>query len=249
MRIFGLTLWLGLDAVMVLFFLSSLAFRITGRAPHEWIGLFLCALFCIHTVINLDWYRKLFKGRYALGRLAKTLTNLALLTAMAVLCTSGILNSRHVFGFSQYVDGMIVRQVHSVTAYWGLVLIGIHIGLQWKKIMGVFCKATGASGESRIMVFMLRALALLIVTCGIWASFDRDMGSKLFLGFSFDFWEPDRPILLFYTGHLAIMAVYAFVAYHALRLTKSVKNRRPIQFFSGCRTTGKNKKGRTTHHP
>jgi hypothetical protein len=42
----------------------------------------------------------------------------------------------------------------------------------------------------------------------VYASFDREMGAKLFLGYSFGFWAPDRPAILFFSHNLAIMGVY-----------------------------------------
>jgi hypothetical protein len=44
------------------------------------------------------------------------------------------------------------------------------------------------------------------------------MGSKLFLGYSFDYWNPERPMILFFTSNLAIMGVYIFVTHYALKL-------------------------------
>jgi hypothetical protein len=52
----------------------------------------------------------------------------------------------------------------------------------------------------------------------VYASFDREMGAKLFLGYSFDFWNPDRPAVLFFTSNLAIMGVYVCITYYALKL-------------------------------
>jgi hypothetical protein len=44
---------------------------------------------------------------------------------------------------------------------------------------------------------IMRSVAVLIVTIGVWGSFDRDMFSKLFQGFSFDYWDLERPVILF----------------------------------------------------
>jgi hypothetical protein len=53
---------------------------------------------------------------------------------------------------------------------------------------------------------------------GVWSFLDRDMFSKLFLGFSFDYWPEERPAFLFFVETLSIMAVYVFVTYYLIRI-------------------------------
>jgi hypothetical protein len=65
---------------------------------------------------------------------------------------------------------------------------------------------------------VLRIVALLITVFGVWASFDRDMFAKLFLGFSFDYWPPERPAILFFIANLAIMSIYSSGTYYVLKL-------------------------------
>jgi hypothetical protein len=62
----AMTIKLTIDLVMTLLFVASLAFRLTGDAPHEWIGLALCALFIVHGLLSRRWFRNVFKGRYPL---------------------------------------------------------------------------------------------------------------------------------------------------------------------------------------
>ncbi|MDR1073333.1 MAG: hypothetical protein LBL45_06625 [Treponema sp.] len=44
------------------------------------------------------------------------------------------------------------------------------------------------------------------------------MFSKLFIGFSFDYWPEERPAVLFFAVNLSIMAAHVFVAHYALAL-------------------------------
>jgi hypothetical protein len=63
----------------------------------------------------------------------------------------------------------------------------------------------------------MRVLAFALAVFGVWSSFDRDMFSKLFRGFSFDYWPEERPAILFFAVNLSLMAVYIFVAYYTLK--------------------------------
>jgi hypothetical protein len=44
------------------------------------------------------------------------------------------------------------------------------------------------------------------------------MFSKLFQGFSFDYWDEKRPAIIFFAAMLSIMAVYVFVTYYTLKV-------------------------------
>jgi uncharacterized membrane protein len=73
------------------------------------------------------------------------------------------------------------------------------------------------NAESRVRKIVIRVLLFALVAFGVWSSFDRDMFSKLFLGFSFDYWPEERPAVLFFAVNLSIIAVYIFAAYYALK--------------------------------
>jgi hypothetical protein len=76
---------------------------------------------------------------------------------------------------------------------------------------------TKTNGDNRARKIIMRVLAFALAVFGVWSSFDRDMFSKLFRGFSFDYWPEERPAILFFAVNLSIMAVYSFVAYYALK--------------------------------
>lgn len=54
---------------------------------------------------------------------------------------SGILMSREIFSFLPIDGGMgFARILHMVTAYWGFLLMSVHLGLHWGMIMGMVRK-------------------------------------------------------------------------------------------------------------
>ncbi|MDR1731795.1 MAG: DUF4405 domain-containing protein [Synergistaceae bacterium] len=215
---FKLVLRLFIDLCMTALLLFALAYRITGDAPHEWIGVAVSILFVVHNAINWRWYQGLFRGKYDLRRILNTLVNLLLLATMTTLVVSGILLSRTVFAFMGFSGGMAVRQTHTCAAYWGLVLISVHLGMHWEMIMAAMRRMLRITESNRLRTTVLRITAALICVYGVYASFDREMGAKLFLGYSFDFWDPDRPAVLFFTHNLAVMGVYVCVTHCVLKL-------------------------------
>jgi hypothetical protein len=214
----GLIVRLPIDLGMTALLLFAMAYRITGDVAHEWIGITVTVLFIGHNVINWRWYRCIFTGKYDFRRTLNTTVNLLLFATIAVLIISGVLLSRTVFAFMGFSGGMQIRQAHTLAAYWSLILIAVHLGMHWEMIMAAIREMTKGVEARPIWKIIIRAVTALIVIYGVYASFDREMGAKLFLGYSFDFWNPDRPTVLFFTSNLAIMGVYICVTHYTLKL-------------------------------
>jgi hypothetical protein len=213
-----LALRLVIDLAVTILLLYAMAYRISGDVAHEWIGVAMTVLFIAHNAVNWRWYRGIFMGKYDFRRVLNTAVNLFLLATMAVLITSGALLSRTVFAFMGFSGEMQIRQIHTFAAYWGLILIAVHAGMHWEMIMAAMRRMTKITEARLIWAIIMRAVTVLIVIYGIYASFDREMGAKLFLGYSFDFWDLDRPVFLFFTSNLAIMGIYVCVTYYMLKL-------------------------------
>jgi hypothetical protein len=154
-----------------------------------------------------------------------TAVNLLLVLAMAALVITGLFQSRTILAFLHLPGGMVLRQIHTTAAYWSFILIGLHAGLHWGMIMNAFRKMMKMNGKNWTRKIAARILALAVAVFGVWSSFDRDMFSKLFLGFSFDYWDPERPAVLFFAAMLSIMGVYVFIAYYALKLLERGKQK------------------------
>ena len=213
---------LAIDLAMVLLFITALGFRSTGGLAHEWIGLMFSLLCSLHVAHNWNWYGSLLKGKYSASRVLNTSLNLLILVGAILLFISGVINSRHIFKALNLNGSLEMRQLHSLVAYWGIVLLGVHAGLQWNKVLMALKIKAGTNWKWLGNSLALRGLAILLTAYGIWASFDRAMASKLFLGFSFDFWESSRPEILFYTHNLAIAALYIVITHYSLKLIRRI---------------------------
>jgi hypothetical protein len=216
---------LTLDLAFTILLLCALMYRATGDAAHEWIGVAVCAVCIAHNVFNWKWYKNIFKGTYNLRRGVLTVVNLLLVLVMAALIIAGLLHSRTVFAFLRLPGDMAIRQIHTTAAYWSLPLIGTHLGLNWGIILNAFRKMLKTNSKSRIRKIVVRIFALIVVAFGVWSSFDRDMFSKLFLGFSFDYWPEERPAILFFAVNFSIMGLYVFITYYALVLLERRKRK------------------------
>ena len=210
-----------IDLCMTIILLCAYAYRIIGESAHEWIGVSVFVLFIAHNVINYRWYKNMGKGAYTARRVIMTTVNALLVLTLATLFITGFMQSRIVFSFLNLPGSMLLRQIHTTAAYWGLPLIGVHIGLHW----GMF---TRFISKNRLIICIMRILAFLFAILGVWSSFDRDMFSKLFLGFSFDYWPEERPAVLFFVVTLSIITVYVFATYYTLKMWECQKRNAEI---------------------
>src|SRR5699024_11916057 len=69
--------------------LPILGYQLWGETAHEWAGTGMLVLFIAHHLLNLAWYRNLFRGKYTVIRVLVSMVNLALLAVMICLMEIG----------------------------------------------------------------------------------------------------------------------------------------------------------------
>jgi hypothetical protein len=144
---------------------------------------------------------------------------------MLALMVSGIMLSRHVFRFLSITGGMsFSRTLHLLAAYWGFVLMALHLGLHWSMIMGMVKKAAGTSVSTKTGVIALRATAMLIAMYGIYAFAKHDIVSYLFLRKLFVFFDYDQSAISFFADYLAMMGLCVFLAHYGTKLTRKLSS-------------------------
>ncbi|MBD2872492.1 hypothetical protein [Paenibacillus arenilitoris] len=75
--------------------------------------------------------------------------------------------------------------------------MAIHIGISWGTIINAIRRMTGITERGRIRTVSLRALAVFLVVYGVQASFERNLGTKLFVYDPFGDWRFDASSLKF----------------------------------------------------
>ena len=81
--------------LMLLFLLPVLMAEIlTGQEVHEWLGVGMAVCFLLHLILNVSWFKNLFKGSYSPVRALQTVVNLLLCGDILALMVSGIMMKR-----------------------------------------------------------------------------------------------------------------------------------------------------------
>ena len=88
-----------LDIVMICLFIVLMGYYITDNVVHEIIGTITFVLFILHNILNIKWYKSIFKGKHNFQRTFHIVINLLLFIAMLGMMISGIMISSDVFDF------------------------------------------------------------------------------------------------------------------------------------------------------
>lgn len=212
---------IGIDILMTLGLLFVSGYQLWGEAAHEWVGAILFALFIAHHLLNAGWHRNLAKGRYTPMRMIQALVDLALFIMMLLQMYSGIVLARHIFRFLPIESGMaLARRLHILGAYWGYLLMSLHIGLHWNMLMGT----AGRRKEKTVLSVPFFASAV-IALYGAYVFVKRDFITYLFLKSEFVFLDYEEPAILFYLDYLALMGSCIFLAHYGTGLYRKLLSR------------------------
>ena len=222
---------LAVDVFMTIALLFLMGYQFWGEAAHEWIGAGMIIVFIGDHILNLGWHRNIFKGRYTAIRVVTLCIDILVLLAMLAQMYSGIVMSRSVFAFLPINGGMsIARKLHILGAYWGFILMSLHVGLHWNRIVRMMGNKFSSQQTSKIRWILLSAMGILITGYGIFSFVKRDFFTYLFLKSAFVFLNYDESKILFYIDYLALMGLCIFIAHYSSKLCKCInKGRRKRQ--------------------
>lgn len=217
---------LAVDVLMTLALLFLMGYHFWGEILHEWVGAGMFLLFIAHHILNGHWYKTLFKGKYNVLRILTLCTTSLVLVSMLAQMYSGILMSRYVFDFLPFNGGMsLARRLHILGAYWGFLLMSLHLGLHWNMIWGMFRKAAGIKSKAKSRSIIAFVVGLVIAAYGLWAFIGRDFPTYLFLKSEFVFLDYSEAKILFYIDYLALMGLCIFIAHYSTKLIRKFKKK------------------------
>ena len=129
------------DLVLLAGFTIAYSYGYTGDVPHEWLGLALAFALLLHLTLHWDWVIRTTsrlidpRGRDKLI----WIVNLALLAAMTLCITSGILISRIALPYVGIypLGGPFWSRMHVLSAEVTLGLVPVHLALRWRWLLRV----------------------------------------------------------------------------------------------------------------
>jgi len=133
-----------LDVIMTVILVLLYNSHVFALAFHEIAGLILAGMFVIHCLLNFKWvtsisakfFTKTLTPRVRLGYII----NFLLVITFALIITSGVMTSQVLFADIAAPKGSPWRSVHHFAGATAIILVGIHLGLHWGFISGMFKK-------------------------------------------------------------------------------------------------------------
>ncbi|MDR1409607.1 MAG: DUF4405 domain-containing protein [Oscillospiraceae bacterium] len=136
---------ISLDVVMAGILILLYNSHAISLAFHEIAGLFLFGLFVIHCLLNRKWVTsitaKFFSKSIAPRVRFGYIIDLMLLVSFVLIIFSGISTSQVLFPSLAQAKDSPWRSVHHFFAALSIILVGIHLGLHWNFVTGMFKKA------------------------------------------------------------------------------------------------------------
>lgn len=211
---------IAVDIGMTVMLLLLMTYELIGAAAHEWLGIGIFGLFVVHHILNRKWIRCVFKGKYALFRIWQTILVIGILLTMVGSMYSGVILSEHALSFLPIKGGWaFARSLHMVCAYWGFILMSLHLGLHWGMMVEMakrFVKETPIVGK-----YLFRVIALLAAGYGAYAFIQREIGRYMFLKNHFAFFNFEEPLVFFLVDYMAVMWCFVWISHY---LSKVLKN-------------------------
>ncbi len=206
---------ISIDAAMTLALLLLMAYGLVGEAAHEWLGMGMFALFVAHHILNRKWLLAVGKGKYTPIRMVQTALAGLIFLCMVGSMISGIVLSRHVFAFLPRHGGYeLAGKLHILCAFWGFVLMSLHLGMHWNMLLTMARKHLQ---PSKIRTWALRIAGYSFATYGVVTFVRRDVGLYLLLKSHFVFFDYSEPLIAFLLDYLAVMGLFVLAGYWLAR--------------------------------
>ncbi|MGN0729644.1 DUF4405 domain-containing protein [Treponema sp.] len=185
-------------------------FLFPSDVVHEILGVALIFLWASHIVLNRNFYKSLFKGKYTPFRIVMTVINTALLASCVLLAVSGVMLSNHIFVFLGIEHGMgFARLAHLAASHWYYILIALHFSLH----AGAVFSGLKLKEKSRAVRVIVNCAVGALSLYGLFAFVRLGLWKYMFLAQEFFFFDMQRGFALFVLDYVSIFVLFAAVGY------------------------------------
>ena len=204
---------------MTVCLLFLMPYSLLGETLHEWLGIVMFVLFVTHHVLNRKWMAAVTKGKYTPFRIVQTLIVFVMLVLMLGSMVSGVLLSNHIFRAVRIAGiSMAARQVHMFCAYFGMVVMSVHLGLHWNMVVNMTGKLFLYPSAKR--TWIARVIAILLAGYGVYVGHKRQIGAYLLMKMHFVFYDYTENVLFFVFDYMAVMAFIVFITYYVSKFLR-----------------------------
>lgn len=204
---------------MFILFIIMMGYHITGNKIHEILGIITFLFFILHHIINIKWYKSIFKGKYNFYRMIQLIINILLFISMTGIIVSSIMISSNVFAFLNIKTTMLGRSIHMVSTSWTFVFMAIHLGLH---LNGMLYKLNKKM-KSSIFEYVYYMIIILFMLFGLYTFINSGLYKDMFLLNQYKFFDYQESIFMFYLGQFSIICFISFLTYFLIKIKKKSK--------------------------
>ena len=208
------------DMALFLLFVFCMGIHLWSTLAHEIAGAAMLILLVVHNIFNRTWYSSLGRGRYTAMRILLSLLVVLVLAVFLLMAYSSEVISRYVFVFlPDFGSPAQAHRLHLWGAYWGMMLISLHIWVHWQKFIRLGDLSSMLTAGSWMGVAAkLAGIGIAIYGCYIFM--DRQCLDYLLMRNQFAMFNNNESALSFYTDYVAMMGAGIFVAHYLTKLLK-----------------------------
>lgn len=208
---------------MFTLFLLLIAYPLSFHYLHEIFGVIFTLFLGIHTSFNWWWYKSLLKGEYNLIRKCHTAVNLLLIALILVNVISALGISQWLFLFLSIDWGLFGRDLHILSAYWGMIILSMHIGFHWDMLMAIVRKIFCLSALQIFRTYLLRFLSVIIAIYGFVVAVKFEIGARLIACYSFSFYDDSQSYLWLLLDYCAFCGLCIAITHYGVKLLRNLQ--------------------------
>lgn len=209
-----------IDFLMILCSLFVMGYQHTEVFLHEWLGVCFFVLFLLHNILNISWYKVIWKTKWTKTKILSVTINILLLIAFLTAVLSGILMSNYAFPFLNIHFAALTRKLHLTSTAWCFVFMSLHLGMHWESIFQMFKRKISKGKFADFLVTFFQTLGYMLVLYGVYVFFERKLWNELFLLVEFVFLNYQEFLFVYIIKQIAMMSLFTWID---LMLKKLVK--------------------------
>lgn len=200
------------DIVMLGLFLYLMSYHAgRGLLLHALLGIATFALFVLHHLLNVQWYKTLAGGKYGFYRALLLVADFLLLAAMLLMMASSLMISGMVFPFTVLPMDFAWVEIHYFATAWGFLLMAFHLGLH--------LHAPLAKWEKRLkdtpLAYVMWLLEAIVLTAGAYGFTQSGLWPDMMLNPQS---SPPMSGFAFYLVYIGIVAAASLLAHWVITI-------------------------------
>ncbi|KIR03644.1 hypothetical protein P261_02459 [Lachnospiraceae bacterium TWA4] len=213
------------DVLMTILMPLLMAYSLVGEVLHEWFGITIFILFIVHHILNYQWIKNIFRGKYNAVRTANLIVNSALLIFMLLQPITGIMMSKHLFAFLDFGNSIsFARSAHMTVSYWGFVLMSIHLGFHMDQMLSMMGKKSSRNKDkTETCRWSSYAVQIALLLYGVHAFIKRGFTDYLLMKVMFAFYDFSESVVWFLIDYVAVMIMFAVAGYYLMKLIRRMQ--------------------------